>query len=81
MDSFRKRLRDFREKHISYQTLYVDEPFEALQVKYRRKKVLEFLNRAPHQTILEVGCGLEPLYRYCDGYEFKLPTTRLYKGV
>jgi len=54
---------------ISYQNLYEDEPFEATQVRYRRKKVLELLNKNTHKRILEVGCGLEPLYRYCDGYE------------
>lgn len=52
-----------------YEEKYQSEPCEQYQVKYRRKKVLEVLKRFPHKNILEVGCGLEPLFDYMDDYE------------
>jgi len=33
--------------------------FETFVEKYRRIEVLKFMNRYPHRTILDVGCGLQ----------------------
>lgn len=39
--------------------------FETVQVLYRRKKVLECLHNVSHpRRILEIGCGLEPLFLF-----------------
>ena len=53
---------------INYQEKYLGEPFEAVQVCYRRKKVIELLEKYKHNNILEIGCGLEPLYKYFGGF-------------
>lgn len=54
---------------IDYQEKYLDEPFENIQVCYRRKKVIELLSKYRHNNILEIGCGLEPLYKYFNDFE------------
>jgi len=47
--------------------------FEAVQVRYRRKKVLECLNMLPSpppsRQILEIGCGLEPLFLFYKDFK------------
>ncbi len=46
---------------------YVKNDFEVkIQVKYRRKKVLEILQKYHPNKILEIGCGLEPIFLYLD---------------
>ena len=52
-----------------YQEKYKDEPFEQYQVFFRRKKVLELLDKYPHHNLLEVGCGLNPLFTDIDIFE------------
>lgn len=41
--------------------------FEQYKVIYRRKKVLEIIDYFQPETILEIGCGLEPLFCYAKG--------------
>lgn len=45
--------------------------FEDYQVKYRRRKVLEVINTYQPRKILEIGCGMEPLFDFIDkvGYD------------
>jgi 2-polyprenyl-3-methyl-5-hydroxy-6-metoxy-1,4-benzoquinol methylase len=45
-----------------YQDDYEALPFEAIQLRYRRRKVLEILARLNPSSVLEVGCGLLPLF-------------------
>ena len=52
-----------------YQSRYEDEPGERIQVKYRRKHVISIMDRYPHRNILEVGCGLEPLFLYYKDFD------------
>lgn len=52
-----------------YQTAYGVLPFERYMVAYRRKKVLEQIEKYCHNSILEVGCGMEPLFLHFDDYE------------
>lgn len=52
-----------------YTDNYMKIPFESYQVKYRRKKVLESVKKYPHDRILEVGCGMRPLFFDLDDYE------------
>lgn len=40
---------------------YLELPFEAEQVRYRQKQIREILDRYPHHTCLEVGCGLHSI--------------------
>lgn len=46
----------------NYQKEYDKLPFEAYQVEYRRKKVKELLLQNNHKTVLEIGCGMKPLF-------------------
>lgn len=52
-----------------YAEKYIDEPCEKYQVFYRRKHILQIMKNYPHRVILEVGCGLEPLFPYIDYYD------------
>lgn len=45
---------------------YMIPSFEDYQVKYRRRKVLELLENYNPKTILEIGCGMEPLFQFLD---------------
>ena len=47
-----------------YEIKYKEEPCETYQVKYRRKKVLELLKKNENKYILEIGCGLEPIFQF-----------------
>lgn len=49
-----------------YTQKYLEPGFEVYQVKYRRKKVLEILHRYKPKHVLEIGCGMEPLFQYAD---------------
>ncbi|MGN1152906.1 MAG: class I SAM-dependent methyltransferase [Candidatus Gastranaerophilaceae bacterium] len=44
-------------------------PFEHILVKYRRKKVLEILNKYKPKNILEVGCGRDSIFNYYKDYD------------
>ena len=43
--------------------------FESIQVKYRRKKILEFVNKLEPKRILEIGVGREPLFLFYDKFD------------
>ncbi len=34
-----------------------------------KKKVLEIVNANPHKSILEIGCGMDPLFNYIDDFD------------
>lgn len=51
-----------------YEIRYMEEPCEKYQVKYRRKKILELIQSYQHDTVLEIGCGLEPLFEFFSDY-------------
>jgi SAM-dependent methyltransferase len=46
-----------------YEKDYAGQPYERFQVRFRKRKIRETLDRHPHRRILEIGCGLEPLFR------------------
>jgi 2-polyprenyl-3-methyl-5-hydroxy-6-metoxy-1,4-benzoquinol methylase len=51
----------------AYQRHYAALAFERTQAAYRRRKVLEVLGECRPRRVLEVGCGLEPLFlHYAD---------------
>ena len=45
---------------------YNDMSFEKYQVNFRRKKVLEIIKKYYPTRILEIGCGMNPLFQYID---------------
>lgn len=51
-----------------YEKEYEADDFEFYQAKYRKKKILETINKYPHKSILEIGCGLDPFFNYVDDY-------------
>ena len=53
----------------SYTKTYLnDYDFESILVKYRRKKVLEILNKYKAKNILEIGCGIDSIVNYYDSF-------------
>lgn len=48
---------------------YNNSDFEHILVKFRRKKVLEILNKYQPKNILEVGCGADSIFNYYTEYE------------
>ncbi len=53
-----------------YTADYLTKSFEDYQVYYRRKKILEVMGRFSHRRILEIGCGMEPLFGSLDLEEY-----------
>ena len=51
-----------------YEKDYSNLPFENILRKYRIKKLCEFLDVLPHQNILDIGCGEEPVYSYFNDF-------------
>jgi Methyltransferase domain len=52
----------------SYAAQYNSQSFELLLVAARRRRVLSSLAGHPHDRVVEVGCGLEPLFPYVDRF-------------
>lgn len=53
-----------------YEEEYCSTDFEQkYMVKYRRKKVLEMLNKYETKRILEVGCGMNSVAEFYNGYK------------
>jgi 2-polyprenyl-3-methyl-5-hydroxy-6-metoxy-1,4-benzoquinol methylase len=53
-----------------YQTSYQQLPFENTQIKFRKRKVLETLKQYQAKSILEIGCGLEPIFNDYHDFDF-----------
>lgn len=53
----------------NYTENYIEQPFEDIQVAFRKKKVLELIKKQKHKTILEVGCGLDPFFNCYDNFD------------
>ncbi|MCX6101827.1 MAG: methyltransferase domain-containing protein [Proteobacteria bacterium] len=54
---------------FDYQNQYQEQPYERFQVMFRKRKLLDILSRYKHNAILEVGCGLEPLFLELHDFE------------
>jgi 2-polyprenyl-3-methyl-5-hydroxy-6-metoxy-1,4-benzoquinol methylase len=52
-----------------YQTRYVQQAFEPWMVRFRKRKIREILSRYQHETLLEVGCGLESIFLEIESYK------------
>lgn len=55
-------LQDYTEK-------YVNKAFEDIMVKIRKKTVMENCRKYPHANIIEVGCGMSPLFEDFEDFE------------
>lgn len=62
-----QQMRDIEKYTNDY--LSDDYDFEKIQVKYRRKKVLEILNQYKPKRILEVGSGADSIANYYTNFE------------
>ncbi len=51
-----------------YQFQYKDQPFERFFILFRKRKILEILRQHKHDCLLEIGCGLDPIFNAIDSY-------------
>jgi len=51
-----------------YEEQYLKQPYEKYQVAFRKRKLLELLQKYNHAIMLEVGCGLASLFLDIDTY-------------
>ena len=51
---------------IKYTKDYIVPNFEDYQLKYRRRKIIEILEKYGPRTILEIGCGMQPLFEFLN---------------
>ncbi len=54
---------------VNYTKEYLQAPFLQENVEYRRRCILKQLAKYPHSNILEIGCGMWPLFQYVEEYE------------
>lgn len=53
-----------------YEVEYAVSDFEQMyQVRYRRKKILEFLDSGEYRRILEVGCGMQSIGSFIQDFD------------
>jgi len=43
--------------------------FEQILIRSRRQKVLASLEKYPHKSILEIGCGSDPIFPFCKDFD------------
>lgn len=53
----------------AYQQDYTALPFEDTQARYRKRKILETLSRLRPRLLLEVGCGLDPIFNHYRDFD------------
>ena len=52
-----------------YQENYASLPFEESQARYRKRKILDSLAKYQPRSILEIGCGLDPIFNYYANFD------------
>ncbi len=60
---------DLKAYATRYATQYAKESFETILVAVRRRQVVHFLEQYRPRRVLEVGCGLEPLFPHYDEFD------------
>lgn len=58
-------LQDYAQRYLEQ---YANDSFELHLIALRRKQVLSSLSKYKHDNILEVGCGLEPVFAHFEDY-------------
>lgn len=53
----------------AYQDEYASLPFEEIQLRYRKRKIIESLTKYRPRSILEIGCGLDPLFMHYSEFD------------
>lgn len=53
-----------------YSKCYLSSPFTKENVEYRRKLIIDQIKKYKHNHILEIGCGMYPLFSYLDTEEY-----------
>lgn len=66
-----------------YTKEYSDNPFEKVKVYYRKKKIIEVMKKGSWGHVLEIGCGLDPLFNYVkyDSYCVIEPSPQFFEGA
>ena len=54
---------------LDYQQQYANQPYEKYQVVFRKRKLIELLQKYEHKNLLEVGCGLKSIFMDYSNYE------------
>lgn len=57
-------IKDYSEKYLKEHGKTLS--FERVLAEARKTQILKSLNKYKHEHVLEVGCGLDPLFLYCD---------------
>lgn len=68
----------------SYSEEYYKLEFEKYEVKFRRNKILKIMGDHAFKSILEIGCGMEPIFLFYDTYDrYTLiePSLRFYENA
>ncbi len=52
-----------------YQANYASLPFEESQARYRKRKIVESLTKFEARSILEIGCGFDPIFNHYDAFD------------
>jgi len=52
-----------------YQENYASLPFEQSQARYRKRKIVESLEKHQPRAILEIGCGLDPIFNHYAAFD------------
>src|SRR6476469_4252670 len=60
---------DIRDYGQNYIEQYKRGEFETVMAAVRRERVLQAIGGFPHRTILEVGCGFEPLFPHVREFD------------
>ena len=60
---------DINRYTTEYLRHYDEESFELFLIGARRQRVLKSIRKYPHKSILEVGCGVEPLFMFLEDYD------------
>lgn len=52
-----------------YQENYASLPFEESQARYRKRKILDSLAKYQPRSILEIGCGFDPIFNHYADFD------------
>ena len=66
-----------------YSKKYIIPGFEKYKVIYRRRQLLEVIERYKPEKVLEIGCGKEPLFLYASDIHFTVvePSDDFYENL